>query len=88
MHDVIHYKHRDGTPFPIEDCQDFVVLHEGRVLIGHQDVFIRKDGGFLDVVYSSSPIKTGDRIDGRVVVFRPASGAAPPSQSHGLTPAL
>jgi PAS domain-containing protein len=27
MHDVAHYKHRDGTAFPAEDCAGFRVLH-------------------------------------------------------------
>ena len=28
MHDVIHYKHRDGTPFPGEDCAGLKVLRD------------------------------------------------------------
>ena len=28
MHDVIHYKHRDGTPFKGEDCAGLKVLRE------------------------------------------------------------
>ena len=70
MHDIIHYKHRDGTPFPAEECKGFLVLREGKVLVGQPDVFIRKDGTFFDVVYSSSPIYFGDTLNGLVVVFR------------------
>jgi PAS domain S-box-containing protein len=70
MHDVTHYKHADGTPYPAEDCSGLEVLREGRPLINHEDVFIRKDGTFFDVVYSSSPIREGEKITGVVVVFR------------------
>src|SRR5215210_3523736 len=44
MHDVTHYKHPDGRPFPAEDCTGFQVLRHGHALTNHEDVFIRKDG--------------------------------------------
>src|SRR5262245_37964795 len=60
MHDLTHYKHPDGSPFPAEECAGLQVLREGKALTDHEDVFIRKDGTFFDVMYSSSPIeKTG-----------------------------
>jgi PAS domain S-box-containing protein len=70
MHDITHYKHPDGTPFPIEECAGFKVLHEGKVLKDYDDVFIRKDGSFFPVVYSSSPLITNGKTVGLVVVFR------------------
>lgn len=71
MHDVTHYKHPDGSPFPIEECAGFNVLHEGRVLKGFEDTFIRRDGSFFPVSYSSSPLRDEDgRIIGLVVVFQ------------------
>jgi PAS domain S-box-containing protein len=69
MHDVTHYKHPDGTPFPAEDCAGFQVLHHGQKLVHHEDVFIRKDGTFFDVIYSSSALWDNGKIDGLVVVF-------------------
>jgi PAS domain S-box-containing protein len=69
MHDVTHYKHPDGRPFPAEDCAGLQVLRKGIPLLNHEDVFIRKDGTFFDVVYSSSPIRSGDEVTGLVVVF-------------------
>ena len=73
MHDVVHYKHRDGTPFPVEECAGYNVLHGTKILTNHEDVFIRKDGSFFDVMYSSSPIVAGDKIVGLVVVFQDIS---------------
>ena len=73
MHDMTHSKHPDGTPFPAEECAGFQVLRNGKVLTDHEDIFIRKDGTFFDVVYSSSPIFEGGNITGLVVVFRDVS---------------
>jgi PAS domain S-box-containing protein len=70
MHDVTHYQRPDGSPFPIEECPGFQVLHEGKVLKDHDDVFIKRDGSFFPVVYSSAPLVTEGRFAGRVVVFR------------------
>ncbi|MBA3352834.1 MAG: PAS domain S-box protein, partial [Blastocatellia bacterium] len=69
MHDVTHYKHRDGKPFPADECASLQVLSGGVSLIDHEDVFIRRDGTFFDVLYSSSPLREKDQIVGLVVVF-------------------
>ena len=70
MHDVTHYQRPDGTPFPADECAGLQVLQKGTVLSDYEEVFIRKDGTFFPVVYSSSPIKSGGEIVGLVVVFR------------------
>ncbi len=70
MHDTTHYKHPDGTPFPAEECSGFQVLHHGTVVTDYEDVFIKKDGTFFPVVYSSSPIRSDDKIVGLVVAFQ------------------
>jgi PAS domain S-box-containing protein len=70
MHDVTHYQHPDGRPFPADECAGLGVLQSGMVLSDYEDVFIRKDGTFFPVVYSSSPIKSGGGIVGLVVMFR------------------
>ena len=70
MHDVTHYLHPDGTPFPAHECAGLRVLQEGAVLIDHEDTFIRKDGSFFPVVYSSSRLVADGAVIGLVVVFR------------------
>jgi PAS domain S-box-containing protein len=69
MHGVTHYKRRDGSPFPAEDCSGSHVLKGGPSLVDHEDVFIRRDGTFFDVLYSASPLREHDQISGLVVVF-------------------
>jgi two-component system, NarL family, sensor histidine kinase UhpB len=70
MHDMIHYQHPDGSPFPANECAGLHVLQTGTFLSKHEDVFIRKDGTFFPVVYTSSLIAADDGIRGSVVVFR------------------
>jgi two-component system CheB/CheR fusion protein len=50
IHEVIHYKHPDGTPFPAADCASLPVLKNGTPLREQEDVFIRKDGSFFPVI--------------------------------------
>jgi two-component system NtrC family sensor kinase len=74
MHDVTHYKHPDGSLFPIEECAGFQVLHEGTVLKDFEDTFIRRDGSFFPVSYSSSRLRNHDgEIVGLVIVFQDIS---------------
>jgi PAS domain S-box-containing protein len=70
MHDVTHYKHPDGTPFPASECPGLQILQKGVELREHEDMFIRKDGSFFPVVYSASPLKRDAQTIGIVVGFR------------------
>ena len=70
MHDVTHYKHPDGSPFPASDCPGLQVLQKGVELREFEDTFIRKDGRFFPVVSTPSPLKTEGKTIGIVVGFR------------------
>jgi len=70
IHEAVHYKHRDGSTFPADQCAGLQVLQQGKLLVNHEDVFIKKDGTFFDVLYSSAPIVTGEKVTGLVVVFQ------------------
>lgn len=70
MHDMTHHHHRDGRVFPASECAGLEVLARGTTLTGYEDCFIRKDGTFFDVIYSSSPLRSGSTIAGLVVVFQ------------------
>jgi PAS domain S-box-containing protein len=69
IHDVVHHTHPDGTFFPPEECAGLNVLKQGLTLKNYEDVFIRKDGSFFDVVYTSSPLSSKGEITGLAVVF-------------------
>jgi PAS domain S-box-containing protein len=70
MHDLTHYSHPDGSPFPASECPGLQVLQKGTRLREHEDAFIRRDGGFFPVVLSASPLITGGETVGVVVAFR------------------
>jgi PAS domain S-box-containing protein len=88
MHDLTHYKHRDGSPFPAEQCEGLQVLRKGNTLREFEDVFIRKDGTFFDVVYSSAPIREGEKITGMVVVFRDVTDRKRAAEAKGRLAAI
>lgn len=70
MHDVTHHSRPDGTPFPASECPGLHVLRSGIPLREHEDVFIRKDGSYMPVVYNASPLKRDGDTRGVVVAFR------------------
>jgi PAS domain S-box-containing protein len=70
IHESVHYKHSDGTPFPAAGCHLLAVLHTGTAVREHEDEFIRKDGSFFPVIFSATPLKENGKITGIVVGFR------------------
>jgi two-component system CheB/CheR fusion protein len=70
MHEVTHYKHPDGTPYPRAECTNIQILQAGMELSDREDTFIRKDGRFFPVVVSASPLKKDGTMVGSVVGFR------------------
>ena len=70
MHDVTHYKHPDGTPYPGIECSSIQILQAGIELRDHEDTFIRKDGRFFPLVVSASPLKKDGVTVGTVVGIR------------------
>jgi PAS domain S-box-containing protein len=56
-HQTIHYKHADGSPFPVEECPMLSVRVTGES-IHLEDWFVRRDGSMLPVEYWSAPFET------------------------------
>ncbi len=78
MHDMTHHHHRDGRPFPACECAGFQVLTHGQPLKNYEDVFIRKDGTFFDVMYTIAPQRdSSGKITGLIVVFSDITGRKP-----------
>jgi PAS domain S-box-containing protein len=71
-HETIHYRRRDGSPYPQEECPLLRPLLTGETVRIDQDSFVRRDGSSVDVAYSSAPV---DLVSGRgaVVAFRDIS---------------
>lgn len=56
LHDLIHYKHADGSPYPLWECPIDRALPQMTPLRDYEDVFVRKDGSIFPVLLSASPI--------------------------------
>ncbi|MBF0293783.1 MAG: PAS domain S-box protein [Magnetococcales bacterium] len=74
LHEIIHYRRPDGTPFPIRECPAHQSLL-GRSYRVEEDYFIRKDGTLLPVAYVTTPIMEDTEIIGSMAVFRDATMA-------------
>jgi two-component system, sensor histidine kinase and response regulator len=68
-HDLIHYRHADGRPYPMADCPLNGTLLHGEVRRGDDEIFWHADGTPLPVSYSSHPIRREGEIVGAVVSF-------------------
>jgi len=67
LHNQIHYKHLDGTSFPMEECPLGEVFRSGQALRNHEDFFIRRDGSFVPVYCSNVPILVDGVVTGAVL---------------------
>ena len=67
-HGMWHHSRPDGTDFPLEECPITATLTNGESNSG-EEWFIRKDGNFFPVEYTSSPIVENGVITGAVVAF-------------------
>ena len=55
-HETVHYKHRDGSPFPAGECEVLEPTRTGRPLRVDEDWFVRRDGSMFPVSLTSVPI--------------------------------
>ncbi|MEK6266535.1 MAG: ATP-binding protein [Clostridium sp.] len=69
MHWKIHYKHSDGTYFPIEECKVFDAINNGERIHVEDEVFWRADGICFPVQYFSHPQYHDGKVVGAVVTF-------------------
>jgi PAS domain S-box-containing protein len=67
-HETIHYKHRDGSPFPASECPMSLARGTGRT-VRERDWFVRRDGTMLPVSYTATPIDLASG-QGMVVAFQ------------------
>jgi len=67
-HQMIHYKHPDGSPYPVDDCPMLRPRRTGQTIHSDEDWFVRRDGTMFPVEYWSAPIQTSAGR-GAVVAF-------------------
>jgi PAS domain S-box-containing protein len=69
MHDLIHFKHIDGSPHPVSECPIYLSIHQGQSCRIHEDVFWTRDSTSVPVEYSAYPLHVGGQVVGSVVAF-------------------
>ena len=74
-HATIHHSHPDGRPFPEAECPLLAPRETGEPVRVDHDWFVRRDGTFVPVAYSSAPVTVAGRR-GAVVVFSDISERA------------
>src|SRR5258705_4989475 len=61
-HDSIHYKHPDGSPYPLEDCPITHATRRGEPVKIERDWWVRKDGSMVPISIHCVQME----IDGRM----------------------
>ncbi|MDD2915228.1 MAG: PAS domain S-box protein [Gallionella sp.] len=69
MHELIHYAHADGSPYPAEECRAYRAYRINQPVNVFDEVFWRKDGIAIPVEYYSNPIETDGLVIGAIVTF-------------------
>lgn len=69
IHEVIHYRYKDGTPYPSDRCPILRALDDREVREISHEVFWRSDGSNIPVEYVCTPIIEDEAVIGAVVVF-------------------
>jgi signal transduction histidine kinase len=59
--------HPDGSPYPMSECPLGRTLTEGIAVVNHEDAWLHKDGHFIPLIVSSTPISEDGRITGSVL---------------------
>ncbi len=70
IHEVVHYKHADGSPFPVTECPLFAAIGLGQAVHSDEDYYVRRDGTLFPVAYTASPIVTDGQLAGMVQAFQ------------------
>ncbi|HMP06899.1 MAG TPA: MEDS domain-containing protein [Lacipirellulaceae bacterium] len=69
MHALSHHHHRDGRPYPEEDCPIVRALHARQGTHVKDEVLWRADGTQFDAEYFAYPMWRGEELVGAVVTF-------------------
>ncbi|HTT33446.1 MAG TPA: PAS domain S-box protein [Methylomirabilota bacterium] len=69
MHDLIHHSHRDGSPYPAEECPGQRTITRGTASHLFNEYLWRADGSSFPVEIWSYPVWRGDSLVGGVITF-------------------
>ncbi|GJL54966.1 MAG: hypothetical protein NPIRA02_20980 [Nitrospirales bacterium] len=70
-HSLWHHTKEDGCPYPDEQCPIYGAYKDGRVHMGADEIFWRKDGSHFSAQYCSTPLRDEQgKLRGAVVTFQ------------------
>ncbi len=69
LHSLEHHSHKDGTPYPIEECPIYLGFQNGESVHRDDEVYWRKDGTSFPVEYWSHPVVQEGQTIGAVITF-------------------
>jgi PAS domain S-box-containing protein len=69
MHSLIHHTRADGTPYPIEECPNYLAFREGKSTHLDDEVLWRRDNSSFAAEYWSYPMLQNGKLIGSVVTF-------------------
>jgi len=70
VHEIIHHSYKDGSHYPSSMCPMGAAFRDGKSYVVEDEVLWKKDGSFIDVHYTSVPMRKNNEIIGAVVTFR------------------
>jgi two-component system sensor histidine kinase TtrS len=71
QHLILHHTHEDGSAFPRTDCPVYQSSFDNQPRFVADDIFWKKDGSYINVEYSCTPLRgLRGETRGSVVVFR------------------
>ena len=74
MHTLEHHTHKDGTPYPLQECPIYVGFQKGESVHRDDEVFWRKDGTSFPVEYWSNLVVREGETEGAVITFIDITG--------------
>ncbi len=69
IHQKIHYRRKDGSPYPEQECSIFIALQNGEGIHVEDELFWKSDGSSVTVEFWSYPQYRNDVIVGTVATF-------------------
>ena len=69
IHALVHYRRRNGSPFPESECPMNRAAREGAASRIGDDMLLDAEGRELPVEYSANPIVRDGQIEGAVIMF-------------------
>jgi PAS domain S-box-containing protein len=70
LHDRLHHHHSNGRQFPAAECPLARIYTSGETVRDYEDVFFRKDGSTLTVLYSNALLESRGKRLGAVLFVR------------------